>query len=142
MKSFSNPTFQECSKIFSKIQLSMFALMRRLLPKFAAFQRNWMPRQWEIMPTSLTSCLYKIIARVPRERLECVLPSTSQRTNQLLWQGIKFWTPLLLQTSSSRNGIKETERLDIKLGVEKAIAKVDWDFLDEILRVKGFETNG
>ena len=63
--------------------------------------------------------------------------SLSQISNPLLLNGDKF---LMFIANELIEKYKRTERrgVIIKLDIEKAFEMVDWDFLDDILRAKGF----
>lgn len=90
-------------------------------------------------PISLTTGLYKIIARVLSNRLKVVL-----RTTIMCYQSAFVEDRQILDASLIANEIieewhrKKIQGVVIKLDIEKAFNKVDWDILDAILKLKGF----
>ena len=93
----------------------------------------------DFRPISLTTGLYKIIARVLLERLKKVLPFTITGQQTTFVEGRQILDASLM----ANDLIDEWERkkqkgVVIKLDMEKAFDKVDWTFLKNILVAKGF----
>lgn len=89
-------------------------------------------------PISLTTCLYKIMARVLSERLKQVLPNTVTDNQFAFVVGCQIIDASLIVNELidlyTRN---KTKGMVIELDIEKAFDMVDWEFLDNITVVKG-----
>lgn len=90
-------------------------------------------------PISLTMTTYKNLAKVLAERLNKVISSTVSRNQSASLQGRQMLDPIFIA-----NEILEEYRFRkkggwiLKLDLEKAFDKVDWSFVLEVLRHKGF----
>jgi hypothetical protein len=104
-----------------------------LIPKIGAKSAG------DFRPISLTTYLYKIITRVLSERLKKVLPSTITEYQSAFVENRQILDASLIANKLIEEWNQRKKKgVVIKLDIEKAFDRVDWDLLDEILRAKGF----
>ena len=93
----------------------------------------------DFRPISLTTGLYKIIARVLSERLKKVLPFTIIGQQTAFVEGRQILDASLMANELIDEWERKKQKgVVIKLDMEKAFDKVDWTFLENILVAKGF----
>lgn len=90
-------------------------------------------------PISLTTCLYKVNARVLSERLKRVLPYTTM-DHQFAFVANRqiLIASLIANKIIDESNRKKRSGMVIKLDIEKAFDMVVLDFLENILQAKGF----
>lgn len=90
-------------------------------------------------PISLIPCTYKILARVFSERLKKVLPLTISDQQYAFVEGRQILDSALIANEIIDDWqARKLEGVVIQLDLEKAFDMVDWDFLDMVLKHKGF----
>ena len=90
--------------------------------------------------SSLTTSLYKLIAKVLAERLKSTLPDTIISENQMAFVRERQITYAILITNEVGNfwKIKKTKGFVSKLDIKKAFNKINWTFIDLMLLKNGF----
>ena len=90
------------------------------------------------MSISLTTGVYKLIAKVLAERLKIVL-SGAISENQLTFIGGRQITDAILIANEAMDywKRKKTKGFVIKLDIEKTFDKINWVFVDFMLLKKG-----
>ena len=93
-------------------------------------------------PISLTTSLYKLIAKVIAERLKLVQPDTISE-NQLAFVKGRHILDAILIANEAVNFWKQKKikGFVVKLDIEKAFDKINWTFIDFMLLKKGFPQN-
>lgn len=96
-----------------------------------------MPKDFR--PISLTTSLYKIIAKTLANILKPTLPDTISK-NQLAFVKGHQITDANLMANEAVNFWKasKTKGFVIKLDIKKAFDKISWSFINYMLRVKNF----
>lgn len=92
-------------------------------------------------PISLTTTIYKILAKVLADRLKTVLPNTIASAQSAFVQGRQITDSTLMANEmidywrcAKKKGVI------LKLDLEKAFDKLDWHFLLKVLSLKGFNS--
>lgn len=94
----------------------------------------------DFRPISLTTLVYKLVAKVLVKRLKRVMPKVIAPTQSAFIGGRKILDPILIA-----NGVVEEYRskkkkgLLLKLDLERAFDRVDWVFLEKVLVGKQFD---
>ena len=93
----------------------------------------------DFRPISLTTSLYKILSTVLSNRLKLLLPSTISSQQMTFVNGRQI-TDAILVTNKTIDywKIKKTHGLIFKLDIKKAFDKINWNFIDFILKKKQF----
>ena len=145
---FTIAVFQNCWDVFKEDLVRVFAEFHRsgiinqstnasfivLLPK-----KSLTKKISDFRPISLITSLYKIIAKVLSGRLRGVLHETIHYTQGAFVQGRQILDAVLIANEivdeRRRSG---EEGVVFKIDFEKAYDHVKWDFLDHVLKKKGF----
>ena len=89
-------------------------------------------------PISLTTGLYKLIAKVIAERLKLVLPEIISE-NQLAFRGRQITDAILIASEAVDFWKKKKVKgFVVKLDIEKTFDKINWKFMDFMLLKKDF----
>lgn len=90
-------------------------------------------------PISLTSSVYKILAKVLAGRLKYTLPETISQNQYAFVKGMQIIDPILIANEIA-DYWRYSKQKDfiIKLDVEKAFDKLNWDFLLSMFKQKGY----
>ena len=94
-------------------------------------------------PISLCNVLYKIISKVLANRLKTILPviiSDSQSaivTGRMITDNVSVAFEVLHKMKAKRKGRKG--EMAVKLDMSKAYDRVEWTFVEAIMRKLGFE---
>ncbi|RVW93493.1 Transposon TX1 uncharacterized 149 kDa protein [Vitis vinifera] len=145
---FTIAVFQDCWDVIKEDLVRVFAEFHNsgiinqntnasfivLLPK-----KSQSKKISDFRPISLITCLYKIIAKVLSGRLRGVLQETIHSTQGAFVQGRQILDAVLIANEivdeKKRSG---EEGVVFKIDFEKAYDHVKWDFLDHVLKKKGF----
>lgn len=137
----SNVRLWICSKIFflnKIVNKSLNATYVALIPK-----KVHCTKVSNYQPISLTTNIYKILAKVLSERIKQVLPFTTTLQQSTFVHGRQILDPIIFASElvdywrcSKQKG------LVIKLDIEKAFDKVNWNFLLSIRDLKAFISIG
>ncbi|KAL4032276.1 hypothetical protein IC575_005346 [Cucumis melo] len=93
----------------------------------------------DFRPISLTTSIYKIIAKTLSNRLKTTLPDTISG-NQLAFVKNRQITDAILMANEAVDfwKVKKIKGFILKLDIEKAFDKLNWDFIDFVLEKKNF----
>ncbi|XP_050944096.1 uncharacterized protein LOC127150413 [Cucumis melo] len=90
-------------------------------------------------PISLTTSIYKIIAKVIAERLKETLPLTVVKNQMAFVKGRQIIDAILVANEAINYWrVKKIKGFVIKLDIEKAFDKLNWRFIDFVLMKKGY----
>ncbi|TYK29463.1 LINE-1 retrotransposable element ORF2 protein [Cucumis melo var. makuwa] len=90
-------------------------------------------------PISLTTSIYKIIAKVIAERLKETLPLTVAENQMAFVKGRQIIDAILVANEAIDYWrVKKIKGFVIKLDIEKAFDKLNWRFIDFVLMKKGY----
>ncbi|KAA0055625.1 LINE-1 retrotransposable element ORF2 protein [Cucumis melo var. makuwa] len=90
-------------------------------------------------PISLTTSLYKLIAKVIAERLKETLPLTVAENQMAFVKGRQITDAILIANEAIDYWrVKKIKGFVIKLDLEKAFDKINWSFIDFMLLKKGY----
>ncbi|TYK21642.1 LINE-1 retrotransposable element ORF2 protein [Cucumis melo var. makuwa] len=90
-------------------------------------------------PISLTTSIYKLIAKVIAERLKETLPSTVAENQMAFVKGRQIIDAILVANEAIDYWrVKKIQGFVIKLDIEKAFDKLNWRFIDFMLMKKGY----
>ena len=93
----------------------------------------------DFRPISLITSLYKIISKVLASRLKKVLPSIINDSQMAFVEGRQILDAILTASEAVDEwSLRGRKGVLLKLDLEKAYDKVDWSFLDMIMKLKGF----
>ncbi|XP_073066025.1 uncharacterized protein [Primulina eburnea] len=93
----------------------------------------------DFRPISLTTSLYKILAKVLTNRLRKVMTITVSENQSAFIQGRQITDCCLIANEVVEEyRRKKKKRWVLKIDLEKAYDNVDWRFMDFVLRKKGF----
>ncbi|RVW69473.1 Transposon TX1 uncharacterized 149 kDa protein [Vitis vinifera] len=93
----------------------------------------------DFRPISLITCLYKVIAKVLLGRLRGVLQETIHSTQGAFVKGRQILDAVLIANEIVDEKRRSWEEgVVFKIDFEKAYDHVKWDFLDRVLKKKGF----
>ena len=93
----------------------------------------------DFRPISLTTLLYKLIAKVLAERLKQVMPRIIAPTQSAFIGERQIMDPALIANEVVEEyRAKKKKGWILKLDMEKAFDRVDWQFLEKVLRGKNF----
>ncbi|KAA0040038.1 LINE-1 retrotransposable element ORF2 protein [Cucumis melo var. makuwa] len=94
-------------------------------------------------PISLTTSIYKLIAKVIAERLKETLPSTVAENQMAFVKGRQIIDAILVANEAIDYWrVKKIQGFVIKLDIEKAFDKLNWRFIDFMLMKKGYPSDG
>lgn len=94
----------------------------------------------DYLTISLTSALYKIVAKVLAERLKSVMSSIISQAQSAFIKDRQILDHILIANEAVEfYRKKKLKGWLIKLDVEKAFDCVDWGFLEEVLKLKNFD---
>ncbi|KAL0552328.1 hypothetical protein IC582_011437 [Cucumis melo] len=93
----------------------------------------------DFRPISLTTSIYKIIAKTLSNRLKTSLPDTISG-NQLAFVKNRQITDAILMANEAVDfwKVKKIKGFILKLDIEKAFDNLNWDFIDFVLEKKNF----
>ncbi|KAA0056910.1 LINE-1 retrotransposable element ORF2 protein [Cucumis melo var. makuwa] len=96
----------------------------------------------DFRPISLTTSIYKIIAKTLANRLKLSLPDTISG-NQLTFVKNRQITYAILMANEAIDywKVKKTKGFILKLDIEKAFNKLNWDFIDFMLEKKNYPSS-
>ncbi|KAL0555833.1 hypothetical protein IC582_004334 [Cucumis melo] len=90
-------------------------------------------------PISLTTSIYKLIAKVIAERLKETLPSMVAENQLAFVKGRQIIDAILVANEAIDYWrVKKIQGFVIKLDIEKAFDKLNWRFIDFMLMKKGY----
>ncbi|KAA0039770.1 LINE-1 retrotransposable element ORF2 protein [Cucumis melo var. makuwa] len=90
-------------------------------------------------PISLTTSIYKLIAKVIAERLKDTLPYTVAENQMAFVKGRQIIDAILVANEAIDYWrVKKIQGFVIKLDIEKAFDKLNWRFIDFMLMKKGY----
>lgn len=93
----------------------------------------------DFRPISLTTNIYKIIAKVLSKRLKSVLPSTISPQQATFVSGRQIVDPIIIANEIVDYWrVSKQKGIIIKLDIEKTFDKINWSFLLSVLNLKGF----
>lgn len=93
-------------------------------------------------PISLTTSVYKILAKVLAERIKKVMPITISRNESAFIKGRQILHPILMANEFVEEYKLKRRGWLLKLDVEKAFNMIDWGFLEIVLQQKGKDVDG
>ena len=97
----------------------------------------------DFRPISLTTSLFKILAKALANRLKPLLPSTISGQQMTFVNGRQITDAILVANEAVDYWkTKKTRGLIFKLDIENAFHKINWNFIDFILKKKQFPVNG
>ncbi|KAA0058554.1 LINE-1 retrotransposable element ORF2 protein [Cucumis melo var. makuwa] len=93
----------------------------------------------DFRPISLTTSIYKIIAKTLSNRLKLTLPDTISG-NQLAFIKNRQITDAILMANEALDywKVKKIKGFILKLDIEKAFNNLNWDFIDFVLKKKNY----
>ncbi|KAA0058104.1 LINE-1 retrotransposable element ORF2 protein [Cucumis melo var. makuwa] len=96
----------------------------------------------DFRPISLTTSIYKIIAKTLSNRLKLTLPDTISG-NQLAFIKNRQITDAILIANEALDywKVKKIKGFILKLDIEKAFDNLNWDFIDFVLEKKNYPTS-
>ncbi|KAG9449626.1 hypothetical protein H6P81_009591 [Aristolochia fimbriata] len=113
---------------------SLGASLISLLPK-----KEGVENIRDFRPISLISGPYKIVARILAGRLKTVLPDLiSKEQNDFISSHQILDAAMVTHEVADRFGKAEQPQIILKLDMEKAFDRVDWDFLEAMMRQMSF----
>ncbi|KAG9454842.1 hypothetical protein H6P81_007746 [Aristolochia fimbriata] len=113
---------------------SLGASLIALLPK-----KERVENIWDFRPISLISGPCKIVARILAGRLKTVLPDLiSKEQNGFISSRQILDAAMFTHEVADHFAKAEQPRMILKLDMEKAFDRVDWDFLEVMMRQMGF----
>ena len=90
-------------------------------------------------PINLTTLSYKVVAKVLAERLKSVMDSIISPYQSAFIEGRQKLDPILIANEAVEDyRAKKKMGWILKLDLEKAFDRVDWNFLEKVLRQKKF----
>ena len=93
----------------------------------------------DFRPISLTTLIYKLVAKVLTERLKKVMPSIIAPSQSGFLEGRQILGPIFIANEAVEDyRIRKKKGWIVKLDLEKAFDRVDWAFLEEVMRKKNF----
>lgn len=96
-------------------------------------------KMMEFRPISLTTSIYKILAKVLGDRLKTVLPSTIAPQQSAFVHGRQITAAILMANEIVDHWrCTKSKGIVLKLDIEKAFDKLNWSFLYNIMVYKGF----
>lgn len=108
--------------------------------KLLSYRKKSVPQKVsDYRPISLTTSIYKIIAKVLAERLKLVLPQTISQNQLAFVKSRQIIDPILLLTKLlTGGGVAKDKALSLNQTLKKPSNKLNWNFLLSILKQKGF----
>lgn len=112
--------------------------MRHTLPSFQ-IRLILIRRYLNYRPISLTTTLYKLLAKVLTEMLKPTLIETIAENQSAFIKGRQITDAILIANEAiDMWKCAKKKGVIIKLDVEKAFDKISWDFINTVLFYKGY----
>lgn len=95
----------------------------------------------DFRPISLTTLAYKVVAKVLSERLKQVMDAIISPTQSAFIEGRQILDPILIANEAVEDyRAKRKKGWILKLDLEKAFDRVNWNFLEKNLSLKKFSS--